>query len=68
MASLVAGVQVTTVAFVTYKSGGVSRRVGPLELEAAGSLAKELGRRETVSEVLLEVWALLTVKSFGKPA
>lgn len=58
----------TTVAFVTYKSGGVTRRVGPIELEAAGSLAKELGRKPTVSEVLLEEWALLTVKSVGSPA
>ena len=58
----------TTVAFVTYKSGGVTRRVGPMELESAGSLAKELGRRETVTEVLMEEWALLTVKSFGREA
>ena len=58
----------TTVAFVTYKSGGIDRRIGPLELEAAGCLAKELGRKPTVSQVRLEEWALLTVKSFGPEA
>lgn len=58
----------TTVAFVTYKSGGIDRRIGPLELEAAGGLAKELGRKPTISQVRLEEWALLTVKSFGPEA
>ena len=58
----------TTVAFVTYKSGSVQRRLGPMELEAAGTLAKELSRKPSIGDVRLEEWALLTVKHFENSA
>ena len=58
----------TTVAFVTYKSGGVDRRVGPLPKEQAEPLAKEWARNVNVTEVRLEEWACLRVTAIGGSA
>ena len=49
----------TTVAFVTYKVNNCERRVGPIALEMATPMAKNLTRNHLVSEVVLEEWALV---------
>jgi hypothetical protein len=58
----------TTVSFVTYKSGGLDRRVGPLPQEQALTMAKELTRSALVSEVRLEEWTCTRVIPMGSPA
>lgn len=56
------GVPVTTVAFVAYLFQGQVRRVGPLPLEAAESLAKEVSRRPGCTKVSLEKWGCISVE------
>jgi hypothetical protein len=48
-----------TVAFVTYKSGGVDRRVGPLLKEQAEPMSKDLAKQAHISDVYLEEWVFL---------
>ena len=52
----------TTVAFVTYSYQGERRRVGPVELESAETLAREFSRRQGVKDVLVEEWARFRVE------
>jgi hypothetical protein len=58
----------TTVAFVSYVSGGVPRRVGPLPMEHARPMANELSRQEMISDVRLEEWCCTRVEKVERPA
>ncbi len=58
----------TTVCFVTYKSGNVDRRVGPMDKGMAETMSKEFVRRDQVTEVRLEEWTCTRVTEVGKPA
>jgi hypothetical protein len=60
---LARGVRVT-VAFVTYLFNGQVRRVGPVELREAQSLAKEWARRVEASNVKVEEWTCTRVVDF----
>jgi hypothetical protein len=51
-----------TVAFVTYKFADNIRRVGPMPMEAADSMAKEVCRKPMVTEVLVEEWVCLKTR------
>lgn len=59
-----AGVQVTTVAFVTYLFQSHVRRVGPMPEEAAEAFAREVSRRKEVTGVRLEQWMCVNSKEF----
>lgn len=58
----------TTVAYVTYRFGGLDRRVGPLDMEKAQTMAKEVSRKPMVSSVAIEEWALLRTTKVESPA
>ena len=55
-----------TVAFVSYKFFDNVRRVGPMPTEAAEPYAREVARREKVTEVRLEKWACVQVVEIPK--
>jgi hypothetical protein len=52
----------TTVAFVTYKFGDNMRRVGPVDLEKAETMAREVSRKPMVTEVYVEEWVCLRTR------
>lgn len=51
----------TTVAFISYRSSNLDRRIGPVSLESASTMARELARVAHVSEVKLEEWTCTRV-------
>jgi hypothetical protein len=59
---------VTTVAFVTYRFAELDRRVGPMSLESADSMAKEVSRKPMVSAVAVEEWVCLRTRKIENPA